>query len=173
MKEIFGDLFASVKAEAIAITTNGFVSSQGVNTMGRGCAARAKFLWPGVQLILGQHILEGGNHVHQLTYTESKLPPVIRLSYSLCQDWPHKWAPSHQVPYQIFSFPTKNHWREDSDLALVEQSARELLAQVGKLGLDSVVIPWPGCGLGRLDKGTVRGVIAPILDDRFYVISPA
>lgn len=171
MQEITGDLFESVNAEAICITTNGFVSPQGANTMGRGCAGRAKFLWPGIQLILGQHIREGGNHVHHLTHTQSKLPPVVMLSFRLCKEWPHKWEPFHQVPYQIFSFPTKNHWSEDSDLNLIERSAQELLVQMDQTGYDEVVVPRPGCGLGRLSwEDQVRPLLSKLWDDRFYVI---
>lgn len=173
MHEIVGELFDSVKAEAICITTNGFVNSQGANTMGRGNALQAKQRWPGIQLILGQLIRESGNQTHSLTYTESKLPPVIRLSHRICREWPHNMTPSFEVPYYVVAFPTKHHWSEDSDPKLIEKSARELVDLANRAGWDSIVLPRPGCGLGKLSwEGEVRPLLMPILDDRFYVISP-
>lgn len=36
--------------------------------------------------------------------------------------------------YNLFTFPTKNHWKDNSSLELIEQSAIELLTLVEKLG---------------------------------------
>ncbi len=77
----------------------------------------------------------------------------------------------HALPHQLVSFPTKNNWRDPSDLALIEQSAREVVALADLHRWESIVIPRPGCNNGRLQWSTVKQVLEPILDDRFAVIS--
>ena len=134
--------------------------------MGAGCALRAKVLWPGIQLTLGKAIRDSGNHVHLLTEVA---PGIADEGYTLqLPNW--GLYPSHPVPYHVASFPTKNHWKEDSDLYLIAQSARELVELTDKQGWTSVVLPWPGIGMGRLPKELVKKTISPLLDDRFYVI---
>lgn len=72
----------------------------------------------------------------------------------------------------IYSFPVKHHWRESASLDLIEQSAYELDAIINSNF--TVVLPRPGCGNGRLDwEINVKPLIAPILDDRFTVITYA
>jgi O-acetyl-ADP-ribose deacetylase (regulator of RNase III) len=72
----------------------------------------------------------------------------------------------------LVTFPTKYDWREPSDLELIEKSARELVAATEDQGFRSVALPCVGCGLGRLTWSDVRVVLAPILDDRFVVVTP-
>jgi len=135
--------------------------------MGAGCALRAKVLWPGIQLTLGKAIRDSGNHVHLLTEVA---PNIADEGYTLqLPNW--GLYPPHPVPYHVVSFPTKNHWKENSDLALIKQSAAELLGLATKQGWTSVVVPRPGCGLGNLDwDRTVRPLLVSLWDDRFFVI---
>lgn len=170
MHEIVGDLFASEKADAICITTNGFVNSQGSNTMGAGCALQAKQRWPGIQMVLGGWIRQEGNAVHLLTRKgPSPKDPTCLIHLPGFSTWP-----AHSVPYHIVSFPTKHHWSENSDPKLIEKSARELVELADAMNWHTgIVLPRPGCGLGKLSwEGEVRPLLASILDDRFYVISP-
>ncbi len=165
MQEITGDLFGHNQAgpTAICILTNGYVNAQGANTMGRGCAAEAKYRWPGIQLSIGAAIRHGGNTCHRLT-------DVIDGKTLL--GVPKPWGSRYQLPYHLFSFPTKQHWREKSDLDLIESSAQQLLVLTDRMDLQSVVMPRPGCGMGRLSwEDEVRPLLSPILDDRFYAIT--
>jgi hypothetical protein len=166
MHEIVGDLFDSEKADAICITTNGFVNSQGSCTMGAGNALQAKQRWPGIQMRLGALILKKENLVHLLTVGEAGELRIPLFGFAGLQH--------HRVPYHIVSFPTKHHWKDNSDLKLIEQSARQLVELAATMNWHTgIVLPRPGCGLGKLSwKGEVRPLLEPILDDRFYVISP-
>ncbi len=114
MQEIKGDLFASLKADAICITTNGYVSVGGnspfpQNTMGKGCAGEAKKRWNGLEFLLGTLLMEQGNHVHQLT---DEIPDVFDGAVNTCgpiltlqtEPWVGK---EHILPYHLVSFPTK------------------------------------------------------------------
>jgi O-acetyl-ADP-ribose deacetylase (regulator of RNase III) len=166
MHEITGNLFESEMADAICILTNGFVNTQGANTMGKGCALEAKQRWPGIQMSVGDAIRHGGNDTRVLTVLGSEewdgficLPP--RLGW-----------PALTVPYHILMFPTKNHWSEPSDLGLIQKSCVQLMELTDQRGWQSVVLPRPGCGAGGLSwENEVRPLISAILDDRIYVIT--
>lgn len=72
----------------------------------------------------------------------------------------------------IISFPTKHDWRKKSDIDLIRKSAVKMVDLVDRLRARSVALPRPGCGLGNLDWEDVKKVLAPILDDRFVVLTP-
>lgn len=74
-------------------------------------------------------------------------------------------------PYLLFSFPTKYHWRDKSDLNLITTSAYEIVRMVNNLEIDTCYLPPPGCGLGGLNwKTQVKPILESILDDRFIVV---
>lgn len=65
MREARGDMWA-LPADVRAVTTNGIVKSNGAAVMGRGVALQAQAHFHGCDLVLGQLLQEGGNHVHVL-----------------------------------------------------------------------------------------------------------
>lgn len=62
-------------------------------------------------------------------------------------------------PRFIINFPTKVHWRGDSRIEYIESGLRDLVRQVGRLGIKSVALPPLGCGNGGLDWLTVRRLV--------------
>lgn len=112
MQEITGDLFDSRKADAICITTNGYLAKTTTGyttTMGRGSAGEAKGRWPGIEFMLACKIMEEGNHVHLLTdqtLRDTCLGPGSRVSVItlFTEPWTDK---NHMTPYHVVSFPTK------------------------------------------------------------------
>ncbi len=190
MQEITGDLFESEKADAIVILTNGFVNKAGAVTMGRGCAAEAKYRWPGIQISIGTLIQEGGNDCYLLT---DLVEGQILLGV------PETWGVCHKLPYHLVTFPTKPEecrfaellpkhahqhvaevteterypgWMAHSDLKLIERSAQQLVSLTDQHQWQSVVLPRPGCGLGLLSwQDEVRPLLSTILDERFYAIN--
>ena len=162
MYEIVGDLFSCEKADAICITTNGYVNKQGALTMGKGCAGEAKYRWPGIQILAGGMVESNGNKVFLLTDTkDGKISLPARLG------WPYV-----EVPYHILTFPTKHHWKDPSSLDLITQSCQQLVELTDAHGFESVVIPRPGCGLGQLSWDEVRPICQDILyDERFWIIT--
>jgi hypothetical protein len=187
MHEITGDLFKSVRADAICITTNGWTKKDGSCVMGRGCADQAKKLWPGIEFTLGE-ALSLGNRPHLLTYpTEHSggkqlVLPVPGLSF--------------KVPYHVLSFPVKPTvcvysdllprfatahvkeqdktdfpgWMSQAKFDIICNSARNLMRLAESEGWKSVVIPRPGCGAGGLQWKHVKEHLEVILDDKFYII---
>ncbi len=161
MREVTGNLF-DLEADAICITTNGIVDAGGTNTMGRGCAGEAKHRYPGIQMMIGEAILEHGNHVYILTEASARGKWILRKS----------GARVHQLcPSALISFPTKEHWRNDSIPKLIERSAEELLGLTQAFGFESVLLPRPGCGAGGLSWDDIFPMLNGILDDRFTAVT--
>lgn len=149
MIEVTGDLWA-YPADVRVITTNGTVKKNGECVMGRGCAWEAKQKYPGIAASLGLHIQTYGN-IAGVIITPDAIPPI-------------------NAPW-IISFPVKHNWYEKADLALIKDSAQRLASWNASRGPYTVVLPRPGCGNGHLKWEDVRPVLAPILDNRFYVIT--
>lgn len=133
------------KCDWLCITTNGVVMNNGRAVMGAGIALQAKQRCPDIDLILAKKIKEKGNIVHCL------------LKYE------NKW---------IIAFPTKNDWKHQSDIKLIEQSAKQLKEHYDKQVKKPVVcLPKPGCANGGLLWENVKKIIAPILvEDNFVIV---
>lgn len=134
--------------QAICVTTNGVIKNNNNAVMGRGLA------------------LEIDNKFH----IAKKLAEHIRTNGNVPCDF--GLVDSAGQKYRLLSFPTKNHWRDPSDINLIANSAKILVELANKLKLEKIYTVRPGCGLGRLDYETqVRPIISKILDDRFYIIA--
>lgn len=96
MIEVYGDLW-TYRADIRVITTNGFVKSNGMAVMGRGCALQAVHRFPKLAEELGTFIHDYGNHVFSLR------------------------------KFGLVSFPVKHHWRESADPELITRSVQEFL----------------------------------------------
>jgi O-acetyl-ADP-ribose deacetylase (regulator of RNase III) len=59
----------------------------------------------------------------------------------------------------IFHFPTKDHWKDPSDISWVRSGLLDLVAQINQLGIESIAIPQLGCGLGGLNWSDVAPLI--------------
>lgn len=152
MREAQGDLWEFL-ADARVVTTNGYVKLNGRAVMGRGVALQAVRRYPGIDGVLGAHLNTGGNHVWILNADEPREP-----------DFEYKNV--------VLSFPVKHNWWEPADLALIERSARELVALAnGYPEWQTIALPYPGCGNGGLDWADVKPTIEGILDDRFVALT--
>ena len=131
------------KCDWICVTTNGHVNTSGALAMGRGIALDAKRRVRGCDLVLGKLVAKSGSHVYQFA--------------------PHG-------PFQsLVSFPTKHHFSDKSDLKLIDQSCRELLAlwrsKAATVQRAPVVaLPMVGCLNGGLDYARE---VRPILERHF------
>lgn len=76
----------------------------------------------------------------------------------------------------LINFPTKKHWRAKSKLEYVETGLDDLVSQVQRLGIKSLVLPPLGCGNGGLEWGEVRPLIEeklkPLDDVRVVIFAP-
>ena len=72
----------------------------------------------------------------------------------------------------IVTFPVKHSWEQPADPRLIVRSAKQLVAYADRFGWNTVVVPRPGCGNGRLSwDEDVKPLLDPILDDRFHIIT--
>lgn len=143
MFEIIGNIFFEIgKANALCITTNGVLRSNGYAICGAGIAKAARNRWDQFELLLGQQIKINGNRVN-LVLTD------------------------HGT--SILSFPTKNHWKDISDIKIIEKSCKELLEFSNTNNWNRIVVPRPGCLNGQLEWNNVKVILNSYFDDRFIV----
>lgn len=137
------------ECEAAAITTNGIVSKAGLAIMGKGQALEAAKRYSGLSAKLGEYLQRYGNRAFYMgTY------------------------PDRGHLTSLVTFPTKHHYRNNSDLDLITASAQQVKQIADKFKLTKVYLPPVGCGLGKLDyEKQVRSILQKYLnDDRFVVV---
>lgn len=141
------------KKDACLVTTNGIIRANGKAVMGAGIAKYCRDTFKGVDDILAKQLRQGGNHVYYLG-----LWPLQSINIG---------------SFMLFSFPTKDDWRDNSKLELIAQSCKEIRELVDKYELDHIYMPCPGCSNGKLDYwNDVRPILRKELDDRFNVNIP-
>jgi hypothetical protein len=186
MRERRGDLWAlahELNADAVAITTNGFIKANGLAVLGRGCALEATKRWPDLPgfygAVLKLHELATRRLTHE-HFGNIYLANNTPMPYHLVA-FPVK--PRHViannmstniVKHQRWNFGTGSKvpgWAAVADLGLIEKSSKELIQLIQMNQWERVLLPRPGCGAGELQYNEVKEVIAPILDDHVIVVS--
>ncbi|MDU8351202.1 hypothetical protein RYA05_04735 [Pseudomonas syringae pv. actinidiae] len=134
--------------DVICVTTNGEIKKNGCATMGQGCAKFVRDSFKGIDAKLGKYLKAHGNRVFNLG------------------------AQHYQGRnFVLVTFPTKHLWRANSDTALIQKSAQELVALCDKFNVTGkVYIPAPGCSNGKLKWSAVKPLLSN-LDERFVVYS--
>jgi hypothetical protein len=140
MKQMPGNLWDYHQHGPVCITTNGIIKKDGTLVMGAGIALQAKQRFPSLPVVLADAVSQYGNHTFYLP------------------------------DENLFSFPTKNDWKDKSDINLIAQSATELVNITNQMDFTEVYLPKPGCANGQLSWTSVRVVLGQILDSRFIVV---
>ena len=160
-------------ADAICITTNGFVRRNGRAVMGRGCAAEAARKFPGIDRILGERIRRCGNRCQILIGQTADHPALVSFPVKpirrRCVD-PLREVVAHMVQ-KFAPGDTVPGWACKADPRIVHRSALQLCALSDRLGWKRVVLPRPGCGAGELSWSVVEQILQHVLDDRFVVVT--
>jgi O-acetyl-ADP-ribose deacetylase (regulator of RNase III) len=133
-----GDMFFS-KMQTLTISVNC------VGVMGKGLASRAKYQFPDVYV------------AYQDLCRKRKLkmgkPYLIKretsLDYELA-DEPSSLSNANSEKWFLL-FPTKNHWREKSDITGIEQGLQWTQDNYKDQSIKSLAVPALGCGLGQLE----------------------
>lgn len=139
MREELANIWDKHPANWVCVTTNGVCRKDGTAVMGAGIAKQAANRFPDLPAKLGGYLRQYGNRLF-----------VFR-------------------EYKLVSFPTKHDWKSQSDLNLIGESCRQLVAAIDKFGIKEIYLPRPGCRNGGLAWGDVRLAIEPLLDDRVVV----
>jgi hypothetical protein len=145
MREVKGNIWDYHKqGYYTVIPTNGCVKKDGRAVMGKGLALQCTEFFDGVSKTLGRCINANGNVLYLLD------------------------------EYKLITFPTKDHWSEDSDINLIIRSAQELREMADLLQEEyetvRIALPKVGCGCGNLTWYEVRNILFEYLDDRFVVV---
>lgn len=136
MKQIKDDIWNWYqKGWHLAIPTNGWINGSGENPMGRGIALQANKIFHKLDRAVGNQLKKNGNHVF---YFERQ---------------------------KLITFPTKENWRDDASLQLIEQSCKELKLLLNKMTNIKVVLPKVGCGWGKLTWDKVKPIVEKYLDE--------
>ena len=79
-------------------------------------------------------------------------------------------------PRWIINFPTKTHWRAQSQIEHIEQGLADLVRVIREYGMQSIALPPLGCGNGGLDWQRVQPLIeaslAALPDVEIWVYPP-
>ena len=138
------------EGDAICIPTNGEFTTDGEMVMGAGFARQMRDMVPGLARMCGNVLRTNGNAVSYI----------------------NKFTIDNKSIH-LFTFPTKNNWRDPSDLLLIDRSAEQLtdLVEAMDCFVGNIFIPAPGCGCGKLDWKDVNSVLENSLTDSKYIIT--
>lgn len=137
------NILDAIDLDAICVTTNGVVMKNGQLVMGAGVALAFKKKYPRLPLDLGIRVKNSGNQVY---------------------------CPTPYANPFIISFPTKNDWKDPSDIKLIETSAIQLQHRIDDMLLKKVGLPCPGARNGGLSVEQSLEIISPFLDPSKVVI---
>ena len=144
MRELKGNIFCAIgHCDAICVTTNGILRKNGDAICGRGIALTAQQTFPDFEQKLVQLIQSDGN-----------IPHLVLASKGTA----------------IVSFPTKYHWKDSSDMKLINKSAELLVKMANEQKWTCVLLPRPGCSNGGLQWDKVRPVLGQVFDSRFVIV---
>ena len=131
-------------SEAVCITTNGMIKKNGMAVMGAGIAKEANERY-NLAGTLAEYLRQYGNHAYILGKSNNG--------------------------FYLISFPTKNHWKDNSNINLIKQSAYELITLCNYHNIKRCYLTPPGCSNGHLNwEYQVKPVLENILDDRFIIV---
>ena len=168
MKEIVGqDIFDQINvADAIAITTNCSISSNGENPMGGGLAGAAARLWEDLPKVYGKLLTIMPNVPCIIGYVSKKDNSKF---VSALENNAHKLSPNQWT--SIVAYPTMLEITEPANLLLVKRSAKLLVELADLFYWNSVYTGRAGCGIGSLSwEQDVKPELSNIFDDRFIIM---
>ena len=164
MKEAKGNML-DMDCDALVITTNGFVKSNGECVMGRGIAKQVSQALPWIAKELGKklntlgnvpHVLGQHNNVDLVSFPVK--PKSVRFDgTNVVEHAKHQFNLGDSVP----GFYAK------AETDLIVESAVKLVQLTDAMGWQTVLVPRFGCGAGELSWADVCPLVSPILDDRF------
>jgi len=145
-----GDMFFSTM-QTLTVSVNT------VGIMGKGLASRAKYQFPDVYVVYQdacrkKRLKMGTPYLYK---RESSFDEVLF-------DEPGTLGTPNGIKW-FFLFPTKRHWRENSDVKGIEEGLLWLATNYKSEGIKSIALPALGCGLGNLDWKDVGPMMCKIL----------
>jgi len=78
---------------------------------------------------------------------------------------PYCWKPADESARWVLLFPTKQHWRNPSQIEWLESGLLHLAENYKKWGIRSLAMPALGCSLGGLDWQQVKPLMEKYLGE--------
>lgn len=69
------------------------------------------------------------------------------------------WLYKHSDEKWILNFPTKIHWKHNSEYDFIEEGMKKFVETYQDKGIKTIAFPLLGCGNGGLDKDIVLQII--------------
>lgn len=167
------------QADAVCITTNGFVKNSGLAIMGAGNAKQAKDRFPGVERNYGSLLKREGHKVQVIPGTQTNLLDAVQTALVAFPTKPVMWRIrnttdlSHVLPAYRHQFNIGHEvpgWMCFSSRRLIEASAGQLFRLACEQNWQSIILPCPGVGNGGLHMSEVMPILEAYLDDRFTMV---
>ncbi len=146
---IQGDMFFSLM-QTLTISVNT------IGIMGKGLASRAKYQFPDVYVHY-QDLCKKGELVMGRPALYQRDKPISETLGAEYVDG--------EEPTWFLLFPTKTHYRYNSDIKGIESGLIWLKNNYEKLGIKSIALPALGCGLGKLSWSLVGPLMVKHLKD--------
>lgn len=155
-------------ADAIGITTNGYIRSGGRAVMGRGTALQAKDRYSDIERNLSTHLTVYGNVPGILVVDRGTSIVSFPTKIDGMTNPPkHLILPRSKYLYEGKTYVYGYHLK--SFLYLIVDSARKLVTLANENDWETVVLPKVGCGEGGLEWDQVHKSLH-FMDDRFIFL---
>lgn len=70
---------------------------------------------------------------------------------------------------QILNFPTKNHWKNKSDIEDIQSGIKYIIDNKHELNITSIALPALGCGEGGLNWNDVKELLLELKELNIYI----
>lgn len=145
-----------IRFDGICFTSNGVIKANGELVMGKGVAYDFKVRFPSLPRDAALLVRECGNVPHIIRYHSGISKG--RLSFG------------QKFRTALISFPTKDHFKDASNINLIRKSAIILMNIIEENKFKSVALPAPGCGNGGLVWSVVKDSLKDIFDERVVIV---
>ena len=142
-----GDYWTEYDRSDLFLFTGCGVVKNGRLIMGAGTALQVRDRWPGIDERIGHTILSDCDEPHK----RDTFKYGLLISYR----WPDA---------KLGVFQTKYHWKDKSDLDLIQLSTEELFNWCYENPSARVDLPFPGIGCGNLDPAKVLPILEKLPD---------
>lgn len=151
-----GDMFFS-DCQTLTVSVN----TEGV--MGKGLASTVKYMVPDVY-VKYQEVLRKGKLKMGKPFLYERDQSIKELLIE------EEYFDENEEPTWFLIFPTKNKWRNRSDLEGIEKGLKYLKDNYKKWGIKSLALPALGCGLGWLSWEEVGPIMIKYLSEMGILI---